>query len=162
MKKLFFLITLSVFYSLQMHAQTATVTNGGTATGNGGTIDFSVGQISTQLTSDASTSISIAEGVQQPFEISVVGVDELLSLLLDATLFPNPTLHFTQLQIDNFDLVHNKVEALLFDIEGKLLLTVKILNPQTQIQMGELPPSTYFLRVQSDDRILKTFKVVKQ
>ena len=145
-----------------MQSQTAAVTTGGTANGIGGTVAYTVGQIATQLIWDGNNSTSIAEGVQQPYEISVLNMDEFKSFILDATLFPNPTLHFIQLQINNLDLVENKVEALLFDTEGKLLLTLNIQNSQTQIQMKELPPSTYFLKVQSDNRLLKTFKVVKQ
>ena len=59
-------------------AQNAVVPVGGTASGNGGTVTYTVGQIAVQTNSDGTASIS--EGVQQPYEISVVGVDEYPSM----------------------------------------------------------------------------------
>lgn len=56
-----------------LSAQSSVVPTGGTASGNGGTVTYTVGQIAAQNNSDGTTSIS--EGVQQPYEIQTIGID---------------------------------------------------------------------------------------
>ena len=101
MKKSIVLFTaLCLLAVMTAQAQSAIVPAGGTASGNGGTVTYTAGQIAVQTNSDGTTSIS--EGVQQPFEISVVGVDERPDITLTANLYPNPTLSTCNLQCDSW------------------------------------------------------------
>ena len=52
-----------------LQAQTAIIASGGNASGSGGSMSFSVGQI--VYNTNSGTNASVAEGVQQPYEISV-------------------------------------------------------------------------------------------
>lgn len=137
-------------------AQNAVVPVGGTASGNGGTVTYTVGQIAVQTNSDGT--VSISEGVQQPYEISVVGVDEYPSITLNAVLFPNPTQGNVQLTIDNLQF---EGEVKIFDSNGKFLFSKKIEGENTALDLSRYAPATYYVNVYSGKKMLKSFKVVK-
>ena len=67
-------------------AQNATVSAGGTATGSGGTLTFTIGQIADQKVDGNGQ--YIIEGVQQPYEIQTVGVDNYPNISLNAVVYP--------------------------------------------------------------------------
>ena len=156
MKKLFTTLFLTIALFAMVSAQSAIVPTGGTASGNGGTVTYTVGQIAVQTNSDGTTTIS--EGVQQPFEISVVGVDDYPGITLNAVIYPNPTQGIVQLEITNFQL---EGEIHVYDVSGKFLLKKTIEGQTTQMDLSTYAPGTYYLSVYSNSQKLKTFKVVK-
>ena len=137
-------------------AQNAVVPTGGTASGNGGTVTYTVGQIAVQTNSDGNTSIS--EGVQQPYEISVVGVDDYPGISLSMSVYPNPTLDRLKLEISNGDF---DGEVKVFDMNGKYLLSKKIEGQTTEMDFSPYAPGTYFVSVLNGTQVMKSFKVVK-
>ncbi|MCB0409870.1 MAG: hypothetical protein KDD29_06595, partial [Flavobacteriales bacterium] len=68
MKKIIF-ITLQILICSIVFAQENTVSSGGDALGVGGSASYSVGQV--VYTTHTGVNGSIAQGVQQPYEISV-------------------------------------------------------------------------------------------
>lgn len=99
MKKVFSAISLILLAVMSLSAQSALVGTGGEAAGGGGSVSYSVGQIAVQSNNEGNTSIS--EGVQQPYEIDVVGVDNYPDITLNAVVYPNPTLGNVQLTMYN-------------------------------------------------------------
>ena len=152
----FILFIVAMAAMTTLSAQSAIVPTGGTATGNGGTVTYTVGQIAVQTNSDGTTSIS--EGVQQPFEISVVGVDEHPDITLTAKLYPNPTLSVCNLQCETWT---DLDEVRVYDPNGKFLFRKKIESALTEMDFSSYAPGTYFVNVYSGKQSLKTFKVVK-
>ena len=150
------LTTLFLMATMGVTAQSAIVPAGGTASGNGGTVTYTAGQIAVQTNSDGTTSIS--EGVQQPFEISVVGVDERPDITLTANLYPNPTLSTCNLQCDSWQKLD---EVRIYDINGKYLFRKKIEGSLTEMDFSSYAPGTYFVNVFSGKEQVKSFKVVK-
>ena len=57
---------------------------------------------------------------------------------------------------DNENLIYQ-----LYDMMGKLLLSERLIDIKTTISMANLAPSTYFLKVTDNQKVSKTFKVVK-
>ena len=49
----------------------------------------------------------------------------------------------------------------LYDIQGKVLQNQKITGYRTSIDMNNLVPSTYFVKVIQENKAVKTFKVIK-
>lgn len=133
----------------------------GNASGSGGSVSYSVGQI--VYTTNTGTNGSVANGVQQPFEISIVtGLEEAKGILLFFTAFPNPTTDYLTLSIDastSFSI--QSISYQLYDIQGKLLQSEKIAGKQTSIVMSNLLPATYFVKVIQKNKELKTFKIIK-
>ena len=141
-----------------VQAQTSVNATGGDASGGGGSVSYSVGQV--VYTTHTGTSGSVAEGVQQPYEISVVtGLEEAQSINLSVTAYPNPTTDYLTLRIDEFEI--SNLSFQLYDMNGKLLQNEKITGNQTSIAMGNLVPANYFVKVIQGNKEVKTFKIIK-
>lgn len=145
------------FFIPKMTAQKANVVSGGNATGSGGTVSYSVGQVS--YTSATGSGGTITQGIQQPFEIVTLGTDNFPEITLAMTVYPNPTSSFVNLKVDNYSF--ENLEFYLTDITGKQLQTQKITAAETQIQMENLPQAVYFLNVLDGNKSLKSFKIIK-
>ena len=138
-----------------LHAQETVLPTGGEATGTGGTASYSVGQV--VYTTATGTNGSVAQGVQQPFEISTtVGINET-SINLEMKVYPNPTTNYLTLKVE-------KTEGLtfqLYDLQGKVITNKKVNSATTTVAMENLPTATYFLNVVKNNQIVKTFKIIK-
>ena len=62
----------SLLATLELSAQENTVASGGKATGSGGTVSYSVGQV--VYTTNAGTNGSLSQGVQQPYVVSTLSL----------------------------------------------------------------------------------------
>ena len=142
---------------LTAQAQQATTATGSDASGSGGTVAYSVGQI--VYTTNTGTNGSVAQGVQQPYEISIVlGIDNH-TINLELTAYPNPTTNFLTLNVGNAEL--STLNFQLYDILGKLIESRKIISSSETIVTENLPSATYFLKVNNDNNEVKTFKIIK-
>ncbi len=158
-KKIFFIISILVLSWVELQAQESINTAGGNASGSGGSVSYSVGQVFYTTNSDANT--SVAQGVQQPYEISVVSsVEEANSITLSFSAYPNPATDYVKLQIEG-DMIDN-LSYQLVDINGKILQNQKISNNQTAIIISNYVASTYFLKVSRGNKETKTFKIIKK
>ena len=142
-------------------AQNAVPATGGNASGSGGTVSYSVGQV--VYTTNTGTNGSVAQGVQQPFEISIVmGLEEAKGIDLMVSVYPNPTTEYVKLKVDALtSLSIQSMSYQLFDINGKLLENKALEGTETSIVMSNLVPATYFLKVTEGNKELKTFKIIK-
>ena len=141
-----------------LQAQTSVNATDGDVSGSGGSVSYSVGQV--VYTTHTGTSGSVAEGVQQPYEISVVtGLEEAQSINLSVTAYPNPTTDYLTLRIDEFEI--SNLSFQLYDMNGKLLQNEKITGNQTSIVMSNLVPANYFVKVIQGNKKVKTFKIIK-
>ena len=143
-------------------AQSAIVPVGGNAQSNGGSVSYTVGQIAVQTANDGNGSISVAEGVQQPYEIMTVGVDDYPQITLDAVVYPNPTESLVQLQLNGFEIPVGGLRATLHDGNGKLLQTLNVTEDFTSFQIGQYATGTYYLELRDGKRLLKAFKVIRK
>ena len=157
-KRIPFVILLFFLGSLNLSAQDSFNSGGGNATGATGNSSYSVGQV--VYTAYASTAGSMTEGVQQPFEISVVLGIEHREIQLEAIAYPNPTLDYVHLQINNVAI--NKLDYRITDINGSIIKRERISQNRTTIPMYQLASATYFLSITKDKQVLKTFKIVKK
>jgi len=131
---------------------------GGNASGSGGSASYSVGQV--VYTTNISTNGSVAHGVQQPYEISVItAIEEAKYINLTVSAYPNPTTDFLELKVESEKL--KDLSFQLYDISGKLLQSEKITGNQTRIVMSNLVPAIYFVKIVQGNKEVKTFKIVK-
>lgn len=141
-----------------LHAQTSVNATGGNASGSGGSASWSVGQVVYQT--HTGTSGSVVEGVQQPYEISVViAIEEAAAINLSVSAYPNPTTDYLTLEVEEFEL--SNLNFHLFDMQGKLLQSEKITGIQTIIVMNNFVSATYFVKVIQNNREVKVFKLIK-
>ena len=156
MKKTVLLIFL---ISTGVYAQQTTTTSGGAASGSGGTVSYTLGQ--TVYTTEVGTNgNSIAQGVQQPYEISeVVGIPEADGINLSVSAYPNPTTDNLTVKVANYKTAN--LQYVVFDSNGKHLQTVKATGNVTQIEISNLPVATYFLKILENQKEIKVFKIIK-
>jgi hypothetical protein len=141
-----------------LRAQESLLTSGSSASGSGGSVSYSVGQI--VYTTNTGTNGSVSQGVQQPFEISVItGLEEAKYINLSVLVYPNPTANVLQLKIENEE--WKDLSYQLFDLNGKLIETKKLEANVTKIVMTNLVPATYALKVNNNQKTLKSFKIIK-
>jgi hypothetical protein len=102
---------------------------------------------------------SVAQGVQQPYEISIVQGMEENPIKLKLSAYPNPTANFLTLDLGNSEL--STLNFQLYDISGKIITSRKIKSSNETIYMGNLPSAIYILNVAMNNRVVKTFKIIK-
>jgi len=152
------LFILAVMCSSSLIAQETVSSAGGNATGSG-TVSYTVGQIVYTTITDGSNG-SVAQGVQQPYEISVVtALEDANGISLEIMVYPNPATDFIKLRIENYEVENLSYQ--LYDINGNLLQNSKIFSDETTISMQSLLPATYFLKITDNNRVVKTFKIIK-
>lgn len=138
-------------------AQESANSAGGDATGSGGSVAYSVGQV--VYTSNTGSSGTIVQGVQHAYEIFTVGIKET-DLNISLTAFPNPSTENLTLQISDYN--NEKFSYQLFDMQGKQLSNGQVTAQQTQINMNGLPSATYFINVVNhENKKFQSFKIIK-
>lgn len=161
-KKIFILNGILLMCSLlsKISAQENVMSSGRSFTGNGGSISYSIGQ--SFYTTQSGSNGFIIQGVQQPYEISVVSGIEKNGLNLICKAYPNPTTNFLYLSIDADEA--SKMQSLsyiLYDISGKIIMSDKINDFETMLPVSNLKPAIYLLKVIQENREVKTFKIIK-
>lgn len=151
-------LLLLVFGLSGLQAQKSIHATGGNALGSDGSVCYSVGQV--LYLTHSGTNGSVVEGVQQPFEISIVtSIDEAVDINLSVCAYPNPASDYLILNIDEFDI--SNLSYQLYDLNGNLLHDKRIKGNQTNIVMSNLVPAIYFVKIIKGNMEVKTFKIIK-
>jgi hypothetical protein len=157
MKMIIIYATLFFGFISTSIAQNNTVSSGGDALGSGGSVSYSVGQVLYSTTNISSNGF-VTQGLQQPYDISVVtGIESTLHL--EMSVYPNPTTNFLYINLKD-----QKIENLsyhLFDLQGRELQREKITMEFITLKMETFPPSTYFLKITDGIKPVKTIKIIK-
>lgn len=154
----FSVFLMLIFSYTILKAQEVITTTGGNASGSGGTVSYTIGQV--VYTTNTGTNGSVIQGVQQPFEISVItGYENVKNVNLNMTTYPNPTTNTLTLRIDNVELINYSLEV--FDMNGKLLISKTIEETETFISMVDLQPANYIFKVLENKKEVKVFKIIK-
>ena len=148
-----------------LFAQNSISASGGQATGNGGTVSYTLGQVADQT--HTGTNGTVSEGVQQAYEIFVLtALEDAKQIELNMIAYPNPVVEYLVLKVSGE--FSEKLTYRLFDVQGSLLKSEDVSGAETRILMNDLVPATYLLRVYpSDDHrngstdSIKSFKIIK-
>lgn len=153
------LLVILIFYMSSSLAQDAISAAGGDATGSGGSAAFTVGQILFSGSSGASG--EVFQGVQQPYEIMVIsGLDQFEDLDLIISTYPNPVTDLLILKVES--LKWNDLNFQIYNSDGRVVVSDKLLNTETNIDMSHLAPGAYILQVIMEKEAVKTFKIIKK
>lgn len=160
MKKLTLITIFFLCIGLQIvYAQAATVCLGGKATGINGSVNYSIGQM-VYVTNNGSNGF-VAQGIQQPYEISVIaGLENANFILLECTAYPNPTSDYLKLTINNCNI--ENLSYILYNTNGRQIAIRKINEYESTISLKGLIHGTYFLELSNSNSSIKTFKIIKQ
>ena len=142
-----------------LNAQQTVAASGGNGTGTGGSVSYTAGQVA--YTTIAGSGGSVSQGVQQPYEISVVtSVKDADNITLQFIVYPNPATDYLILKIKG--VIESKYTSYLYDTYGSLVQTQIVESNETTIPMDNLSPSIYFLKIVQWNREVKTFKIIKR
>ncbi len=151
----------AIFFGMNLtvlNAQESINSAGGSAINSGGSISYSVGQVLYQTKS--STNISLAEGIQQPYEISeITSIQKIMETSPSVYAFPNPTTDGLTLEVEYEEF--SKLKFQLINLQGNILEDKQIKGTQTIINLGNLVPATYYLKIIRNKEEIKTFKIIK-
>ncbi len=167
-----FLLAIACMGFTVVQAQNTVCASGGNASSATGNISYSVGQIA--YTTNTSSTGSVAQGVQQPYEISVLtGTDESAGISLLYTVYPNPVANMLTFKVEGT--VYPDCLISLFDINGKLLRETNLISAETKIDMSPFVTGAYLLAIRKTGQStnappatgmnsalnIKTFKIIK-
>ena len=150
------LFGLSLIATASIVAQEAVLSSGNDITGAGGSASYSIGQV--VYTTNSGTNGSVAQGVQQPYEISITTItDSEVSISL--SVYPNPTSDLLMLRSNVKD--NPGLSYQLHSIHTTLIER-KAFGKETElVDMRSLPSAVYILTVYNDNLPIKTFKIIK-
>ncbi|MCB2196408.1 MAG: T9SS type A sorting domain-containing protein [Bacteroidetes bacterium] len=160
--KLKLMITVLLYFAttLILSAQVAITASGGEASGTSGSSSYSIGQL-VYNTLTGTNQYSLSQGVQQPVEISVVSsIDKTQQIQLNVKVYPNPASNYLILRIE--DIETETYKAFLYDLNGMQIKQIKVTDQQTEVDINNLVPSVYFLKVMNQNQAIKTFKIIKK
>ena len=151
-------VLFALLATIELQAQESPTASGGDATGSGGSSSYTVGQV-VYITNTGSNG-SVAQGVQQPYEISITTGVNQTTINLEIAIFPNPSTSYLQLNVENEALENLSFQ--LIDLQGKVIENKKVIEMQTIVNMEALPKAIYLLNITKNKQVIKTFKVIKQ
>lgn len=141
-----------------VNAQSGANSAGINATGSEGKVSASVGQVFTNTNSSGSH--YAVEGVQQPYEISVITSNEEINEMTEyITVFPNPIVDDITIKYENRKAA--KCSYALIDMNGRLVKQAGIEADQTEIEAAFLVKGTYVLSIFNENQLVKSFKIIK-
>jgi len=142
-----------LFFLNSARAQQAVISAGGDAAGSAGSISYSIGQVA--YSNSGNTSLN--EGVQQPFELFLVALNESHQKH-HINIYPNPT--SAELVIDA-DVNSADLTASFFDAQGMLLEKVKLQSPSTRISVSKWAAATYLISITDSQGTASSYQLVK-
>lgn len=143
--------------SLGSMAQSSFISAGDNISSLDGSVSYSMGQMFYQQTTGSSYLI---EGVQQPYEISVLtDVSEVETFDWKPEVFPNPVQDLLSIKLNCED--WQNVKITLQNTSGQVLADLYMGDLLSCINMSPFSPGVYFLHVQKSENQTKVFKIIK-
>jgi hypothetical protein len=93
------------------------------------------------------------------FSYSQIEKIAISNTTFSATASPNPTRDIVQLKIN--EETNKKLNYLLIDINGKVLMKENIINRVTPINLSNLSQGTYILKVMDKENTIQVFKIIR-
>jgi len=155
MKKILFAIV--IFTHSHLLAQNSIVSCGGQAIGTGGAVSYSIGQISYSSISESGWHIT--QGVQQPYEISIItGINDIDNQI-KIQAYPNPTSNNLILSIPNQEI--KNLYYKLIDIQGRIIIEERINQKTEHINLYKMNAGIYMLSIFNSKQKIKTLQIIK-
>jgi len=141
--------------SISVSAQEVIGTQGSSSSNSDCILDYTIGEVIIAFGQD--TDNHLTQGFHQP-KLSITMVEEFTNEL-DINVFPNPVNEFINIHIDNYI---QGCTIQLYDLLGKELMSVSILDNRISIPFHGYSTGSYLLVICSKDKQkLITYKVLK-
>lgn len=135
---------------------------GGDASGESGSLSYTVGQVAVMTTYSKVTNASrvaanLREGVQQTYTVEELRIDGVTALDFDISVYPNPTADNVTVSFGN---TVTDVSYELYSIDGRLLQKGRVAGAEQSIDMQQYAAGSYVLRVMAG-KAQNNYKIVK-
>lgn len=171
MKKIILLLLLS--YSAS-YAQSDFVVAGATVQNQSGSVSYTIGQTFHQSFEYNSISITVNEGMQQPYwdDDEVVAsftedqedvesiLDKFETSPIDFSIYPNPSVNAITLTVPDYQDGGDYL-YMIIDTQGRLVTTRRITSSQTGINISHLEDGLFYLSISRQNTPIKSFKLLK-
>ncbi len=155
MKKILFLPLILLMSATAVNAQEI-ITSGGDFFKNSSiSVSWTLGETITETISDGTNILT--QGFQQS-RLSATEIFSVNSVNSVISIFPNPAENIINIKINTPD----NLQYQFLDINGRILKEATITNVNTEIKVNNMPVSVYFLKIYNNNRIIKTYKIIKQ
>jgi len=139
-----------------LQAQEVVTTSGGYGSSASAKVTWTIGEPVTETVTG--TNSILTQGFNQgDLIITIIKDPELSGLNIKA--YPNPATDHLKISVGNSDLDY--LDYILFDIRGQVIKKNKLKGVQSEIPMGNLVPSTYFLKIYKNNTEIAIFKIIK-
>ncbi len=95
------------------------------------------------------------EGIQQSYTINEI----VSKSILRVALFPNPTSNLVYFKVENLN--YKNLSYRLYDINGRLITSGKILNDQSVVSLQNFPSNIFIVKVFRGELEEQSFKIFK-
>lgn len=160
------LIIMLLFFPFKGNSQTqdimeTIITSGSNATGSSGSVTYSIGQVFYTYIG-VQTVYNVAQGIQHQENDENLGTPEIEKPTTEIFVFPNPTVDFVNISMKGDELESANRSYRLYDLQGRLLKQNVITQSETQISLNNFSSSLYVLTVYVDNKLYKSFKILKK
>ncbi len=137
-------------------AQEVISANGGTANVVGTQVSWTIGE--PVVTTVFDTNNTLTQGFHQSkLTVTVINNFQVAGVVIN--VYPNPTANYV---IVHFSEALEKTAYFLFDQSGRIIGQKKIESTGVKIDMTKFAAGLYILKLNSGQRLLQTFKIVKR
>ena len=158
-KSFLYILLLNSFWPQIVRSGKTIPVKGETASGTGSAVTHTLGKFVLKVITGTAT--SLIQGVQQPFEISVITIIEKPEdINRECIVHQNPIEGTIRLIIKSFP--DDNMSFRLYDMNGALLHDNKIEDKEIAITMEYSSTVNYLLKVLKDQTEIKVFKIVKK
>ncbi len=155
-KAIFYFTVFILLCGENIFAQTVISANGGTATADGTQVSWTIGEPVIATVSDANNTLT--QGFQQS-KLTVTAINDIQVAGVEIKVYPNPTSDFVTV---HFSKVMEKPTYLLFDLSGRLIEQKNIETTDVKIDMTNFAGGSYILKLNSGQKPLQSFKIIKR
>jgi len=139
---------------MQLYAQESLNASGGNATGNGGQVSYSYGQVFYHhLNGD---NAKIQEGIQNSYQI--INNTPENSSLIKLELYPNPSKNLLHLTLSDFK---QGLSYTIFSTQGQLLQSRQITTTSTLISISKYANQLLIISINQQDQKIGSFTIIK-
>jgi len=149
------LFTLLTLFTVSIFGQEVVSSTGESHSNSAGSIDYTIGEVSTETISDASNALT--QGQHQPkLNINTIPT---VQASFDVSLYPNPVNYQSTLTVSQ---ITEGLKYDVFDVGGKVLITSTITKTETTIDFSKLSSGQYFLKLTDQKNgLFNSFQIQK-
>ena len=117
-------------------------------------IDWSIGEVAVETYTNESNVLT--QGLHQSI-YTVLAVEDN-AIKLNMSVYPNPVTDIVNIKAKNL----NDYQLILSDVNGKQLLVKQVSNASSLLDLSNYRRATYYLSINQNGKLLKTYKIIKK